>query len=114
MNKKKAKSPDELSLDLVINDMNLANAFAAVARSAYRQGRLAEADSARTKTVRFYCEALRLLLQLGEHERKSFSADLEGLRTNIQWLSLQHGLPGRLAASDNSIDRLLKLLEEKG
>lgn len=117
MNRKKEKSAGDLSLDLVVSDMNLARAFAAVARSAYGQGRLAEGDSARTKTIRFYCEALRSVLQMGERDRKSFSSDLEGLRTHIEWLSVQRGASQQPPPSSNeeaSMENLLKLLEEKG
>ncbi len=115
MSKKTEKSPDDLSRDLVANDMNLARAFAVVARSDYGKGRLGEGDSARTNALRFYCEALRLLLQLGECDRKSFASDLEGLRTSIEWLSMQRGASPQLFSSSDysSIDKLLKLLEKK-
>jgi hypothetical protein len=114
MSKKKEKSTADLSLDLVTNDMNLAKAFATIARSAYAQGRLAEGNSARTKSVRFYCEALRLLLQLAERDRKAFTSDLDALRMNIEWLSMQRGASQLAFSSDEaaSVDTLLRLLEE--
>src|SRR5690348_7725083 len=116
MSKKKEKSVTDLSLDLITNDMNLAKAFATIARSSYAQGRLAEGNSARTKSVRFYCEALRSLLHLGERDRKAFTSDLEALRMNIEWLSMQRGASQQSFSSDEdaSVDRLLKLLEEVG
>jgi|SRR5689334_2864702 len=114
MSKKKEKSTADLSLDLVTNNMNLAEAFATIAQAAYAQGRLAEGNSARTKSVRFYCEALRSLLQLGERHRKAFTSDLETLRVNIEWLSMQRGASHQSFSSDDdaAVDRLLKLLEE--
>ncbi|HEY3455244.1 MAG TPA: hypothetical protein VGK64_11630 [Bryobacteraceae bacterium] len=116
MSKKKEKSVTDLSLDLITNDMNLAKAFATIARSSYAQRRLAEGNSARTKSVRFYCEALRALLQLGERDRKAFTSDLEALRMNIEWLSMQRGASQQSFSSDEdaSVERLLKLLEEVG
>jgi len=116
MSKKKEKSVTDLSLDLITNDMNLAKAFATIARSSYAQGRLAEGNSARTKSVRFYCEALRSLLRLDERDRKAFTSDLEALRMNIEWLSMQRGASTQPFSSSNysSIDKLLKLLDEKG
>jgi len=116
MSKKKEKSVTDLSLDLITNDMNLAKAFATIARSSYAQGRFAEGNSARTKSVRFYCEALRSLLHLGERDRKAFTSDLEALRMNIEWLSMQRGASQQSFSSDEDacVDRLLKLLEEVG
>lgn len=116
MSKKKEKSVADLSLDLIANDMNLAKAFATIARSSYAQGRLAEGNSARTKSVRFYCEALRSLLQLCEGDRKAFTSDLEALRMNIEWLSMQSGASQQSFSPDEdvSVDKLLKLLEEVG
>ena len=116
MGKKKEKSPDDLSRDLVANDLNLARAFAVVARSDYGKGRLAEGDLARTNALKFYGEALQLLLQFGESDRKSFASDVGGLRTSIEWLSMQRGASAQPFSSSNysSIDKLLKLLDEKG
>jgi hypothetical protein len=117
VNKKKDKSADDLSLALVVSDLNLARAFAAVARSAYSVERLAEGESAREKTIRFYCQALRSVLQMAEPDRKSFSLDLQNLRTQIEWLSVQRGRPAnspRESQEDTAMENLWKLLEEKG
>src|SRR2546430_2271575 len=117
VNKKKDKSAGDLSLDLVVSDLNLARAFAAVARSAYGLEKVAEGESARAKTIRFYCEALRSVLQMPERDRKSFELDLQNLRTQIEWLSVQRGRPAnssRESQEDAAMENLLKLLEEKG
>jgi hypothetical protein len=117
VNKKKDKSAGDLSLDLVVSDLNLARAFAAVARSAYSLEKLAEGESAREKTIRFYCQALRSVLQMTEQDRKSFSPDLQNLRTQIEWLSVQRGRPAsstRESQEDTAMENLWKLLEEKG
>jgi hypothetical protein len=115
VNKRKEKSSGDLLSDLVVSDINLARAFAAVARSAYGSGRLEEGDSARLKTVRFYCQALRAILQMSD--RKSFSTDIQTLRTHIEWLSMQSGESSRSSSEsheDASMKNLLKLLEGQG
>jgi hypothetical protein len=117
VNKRKEKSSGDLLLDLVVSDINLARAFAAVARSAYASGRLAEGESARLKTMRFYCQALRSLLQMSERDRKSFLTDIQTLRVHIEWLSLQSGESCRSSSEsheDASMKNLLKLLEGQG
>jgi hypothetical protein len=117
VNKRKEKSSGDLLSDLVVSDINLARAFAAVARSAYGSGRLEEGDSARLKTVRFYCQALRAILQMSEQDRKSFSTDIQTLRTHIEWLSMQSGESSRSSSEsheDASMKNLLKLLEGQG
>lgn len=117
MNKSKEKSSGDLLSDLVVSDINLARAFVAVARAAYGSGRLEEGESARLKTMRFYCQALRAVLQMSEQDRKSFSTDIQTLRTHIEWLSMQSGEPSRSspeAHEDASMKNLLKLLEGQG
>ena len=116
MSKKKGASERYLLLSLATSDINLARVFAEGARSAYGSGNIAEGEFARLRTVKFYCEALRSLLQMTPVERESFSSDLQNLRTQIEWLSMQAGVsrsPIEIQ-EEASMKKLLKLLAEKG
>jgi hypothetical protein len=107
----------QLSFDLVASNINLARVFAAVARSAYDAGKLDDGESARLKAIRFYCEALRSVLQMTKEHRESFSSELQNLRIQIEWLPVQKLRSGNLSAEtheDASMKHLLKLLAEKG
>ncbi len=117
MKKKTNISTRDLLSDLVTSDINLARAFAVVARSAYSLGKLEEAEFARSRAINFYCEALRSVLQMPKRDREAFSSDVQHLRTIINWLSMQtvasrNSPPEKRA--DASLEELLKLLEEKG
>src|SRR5581483_1255015 len=110
------KSPRDPSLDLITSDMNLARVFTGLARSAYGHGKLEEAEFARLSAIKFYCEALQSILKLTESEREPYSSDLQNLRTNIEWLSLQTGRPRNSppeTKDEACMDTLLKLLEGK-
>lgn len=117
MNKKSDKSANDLLLDLVTSDINLARAFAAIARSAYGLGKTDEAEFARSRVLKFYGEAMRLVLQMGSSDRESFSPDLENLRTDINWLSMHRDSSGDSAAETAegpSTAHTLKVFTEKG
>jgi hypothetical protein len=116
VNKGKDKSTDDFLFDLVTNDLNLARTFATVANSAYRSSRLEEGESARSKAMKFYCAALRSVLQMDERDRNIFLSDINNLRSRIEWLSLQRE---GAAASPQGVDerplmeQLLRLLDEQ-
>jgi hypothetical protein len=82
------KSASDLLLDLVVSNINLARAFAAIARSAYGLGKHSEAEFAHSRMIKFYGEALRSALRMTDRDRESFSSDLENLRADISWLSM--------------------------
>ncbi|HMJ22056.1 MAG TPA: hypothetical protein VK513_09110 [Terriglobales bacterium] len=116
MGKKKGASERYLLLSLATSDINLARVFAEGARSAFSSGKVADGEFARLRTVKFYCDALRSLLQMTPVERESFSSDLQNLSTQIEWLSMQAGVsrsPIEIQ-EEASMKRLLKLLAEKG
>jgi len=107
----------DLILSLATSDLNLAQVFAAGARSAYHSGRMEDGEFARLKTVKFYCEALRSVLQMSGRDRESFSDQLQNLRSQIEWLSMQTAASFRSSVKpqeDVSMEKLCKLLEEKG
>jgi len=113
--RKQSKSERDLLLGLAISDINLARVFAEGARSAFSSGKVADGEFARLRTVKFYCEALRSLLQMTPVERESFSSDLQNLRTQIEWLSMQTGVsrsPIEIQ-EEASMEKLLKLLDAK-
>jgi hypothetical protein len=106
----------QLSFDLVASNINLARVFAAVARSAYDLGNLDDGESARLKAIKFYCEAVRPVLQMTKDYRESFSSELQNLRIQIEWLPVQKCGSNNLFAEtheDASMKHLLKLLAEK-
>jgi hypothetical protein len=88
VNTKSDKSARDLLFDLVVSDINLARAFAAIARSAYGLGKVDEGEFARSRLIKFYYEALRSVLRMADPDRESFSSDLENLRADIDWLSM--------------------------
>ena len=88
MGKKNDKTESDPSLDLVASDLNLARLFVAVAKSARDQGNLDDSEFARSKAMKFYCEAFRLILQMQKSERQSFRSDLQSLSSQIRWLSI--------------------------
>ncbi len=83
-------SSRDLLLELLHSDMNMARAYAAVARSKYDQGKVEEGDFARLKAVKFYSKARRSAGQM-EEDRKPGSSELESLRSEITSLSLRPG-----------------------
>jgi hypothetical protein len=106
----------DLLLSLATSDINLAQVFAEGARSAYGSGRREEGEFARQRTVKFYCAALRSVLRMTERDRESFSSELQNLRTQVEWLSVQSGAAYNAALTvqeDASLEKLLKLLAEK-
>jgi hypothetical protein len=115
VNNNKEKSSDDLLMDLVVSDIRLAETFAVIARSAYGLGRRADAESARLTTIRFYCEALRSVLQMPEGDRKLVSSDLQHLRTNIEWLSLRdvESSPSAESSEYTSMKVLSRILENE-
>jgi hypothetical protein len=114
--KKNGYSERDLLLSLATSDIKLARAFAEGARSAYGSGKLVEGEFARLRTMKFYSEVLRSLLQMTAPDREAFSSDLQNLRTQIEWLSTQTVAPrSTLVPQENaSMESLSKLLEEKG
>jgi len=114
--RKQSKSERDLLVSLAISDINLARVFAVGARLAFSSGKVADGEFARLRTVKFYCEALRSLLRMTPVERESFSSDLQYLRTQIEWLSMQTGvsLSPTAIQEEASMEKLLKLLEETG
>jgi len=115
--KKNDKTESDPSLDLVASDLNLARLFVAVAKSARDQGNLDESKFARSKAMKFYCEAFRLILQMQKSKRQSFWPDLQSLSTQIRWLSIHTGgssSPCSEATEDAYVETLLRLLREGG
>jgi len=115
--KKNGKTESDPSLDLVASDLNLARLFVAVAKSARDQGDFDGSEFARSKAMKFYCEAFRLILQMQKSKRQSFWSDLQSLSTQIRWLSIHTG-GSRNSCSEASEDAftetLLNLLREGG
>ena len=117
MGKKNDKIESDPSLDLVASDLNLARLFVAVAKSAREQGNLDDSEFARSKAMKFYCEAFRLILQMQESERQSFRSDLQSLSSQIRWLSIHAAGAGSSrseATEDAYAETLLRLLREGG
>jgi hypothetical protein len=51
-----------------------------------------------------------------ERDRESFSSELQNLRTQVEWLSMQRGAacnPALTMQEDASLEKLLRLLAEK-
>jgi hypothetical protein len=114
---KSDKSANDLVVDLVVSDMNLVRVFVAVAKSAYDLGKLDVSEFARSKAMKFYCEAFRVVRQMAEADRESFSSDLQSLGTQIRWLSMPTNAshdPCLKIEEDASMDTLLRLLREGG
>lgn len=117
MKKKNDKNERDLSLDLVANDLNLTRLLIAVAKSARDHGNLDESEFARSKAMKFYCEAFRLILQMQKSERQSFRSDLQSLSNQIRWLSIQTGgsrSSSSEATEDVYTETLFRLLREGG
>jgi hypothetical protein len=114
---KNNKSEHGLLLDLAVSDMNLVRLFVAVAKSAYDLGKLDASEFARSKAMKFYCEAFRTVRQMPEADRESFSSDFQSLCTQIRWLSVQTDAPHDpcfQSDEDASMETLLRLLREQG
>ena len=79
-------------------------------------GKVADGEFARLRTVKFYGDALRSPLQMTPAERESFSSDLQKLRTQIEWLSMQTGVSRSPIEIQEqaSMKKLLELLAENG
>jgi hypothetical protein len=117
MDKENNKTEQNPLLALVASDMNLARVFVAVARSAHDMGDLDASEFARTKAMKFYCEAFRAICQMAKPDRESFSSDLQSLSTQIRWLSMEKGAACDScpeANEDASMETLLRLLREGG
>lgn len=115
MDSKNNKSDRDLLLDLVTSDMNLVRVFVAVAKFAHDQGKPDASEFARSKAVKFYCEAFRAVREMTAADRESFSSDLQNLCTQIRWLSVETGESHDCCPATNedaSMDALLKLLRE--
>lgn len=111
MEQKHEKSAPECLLSLITSDIDLARVYVAVGRSAFKRGRVNEGEFARLKAMKFYCEALDSLLEIGESEREPFLADLQNLRTKIRWLSMKADASSESSertAEDSSMDKLLE------
>jgi hypothetical protein len=89
MREKSDDSAPACLLALIASDINLALVYVSVARSAYKRGRFNEGEFSCLKAEQFYGEALHWVLQIREPERRPFLSELENLRTNIRWLSMQ-------------------------
>jgi hypothetical protein len=114
---KNNKSDRDLLFDLVTSDMNLVRVFVAVSKSAYDLGNLDASELARSKAMKFYCEAFRTVRQMAEADRESFSSDLQSLSTQIRWLAVQTEAahdPCPEMDQDAAMDTLLRLLREGG
>lgn len=117
MGKENDNTESDPSLDLVANDLNLARLFVAVAKSARDQGDVDGSEFARSKAMKFYCEAFRLILQMRKSKRQSFWSDLQSLSTQIRWLSIHPGGSHNScpeASEDVFTETLLRLLRERG
>ncbi len=117
MDSKNNRSERDLLLDLTMSDMNLVRVFVAIAKSAYDLGKLDASEFARSKAMKFYCEAFRTVRQMAEADRESFSSDLENLCAQIRWLSVQTDAPHDPCSQideDASREILLRLLRERG
>jgi len=114
--KKNDESGRHPSLDLVASDLNLARLFVAVAKSARETGNVDESEFARSKAMKFYCEAFRLVLQIRNSERESFWSDLLGLSAQIRWLSITSGSRDSWSDANEDVcaESLLRLLREEG
>jgi hypothetical protein len=115
--KKNDKTESDPSLDLVASDLNLARLFVAIAKSARDDGNLDESQFARSKAMKYYCEAFRLILQMQKSKRQSFWSDLQSLSTQIRWLSIHTGGSRSLcseATEDAYTETLSRLLREGG
>jgi hypothetical protein len=111
------RTESDPSLDLVASDLNIARLFVAVAKSARDQGNLDESEFARSKAMKFYCEAFRLILQMQKSKRQSFWSDLQTLSTQIRWLSIHTGesiSSCSAATGDADTEILSRLLREGG
>jgi len=89
--KENDKTESDPSVDLIVNNMNLARLFVAVSKSTHDLGNLDESEFARSKAMKFYAEAFRSILQMRESERESFWHDLHSLSSQIRWLSIHTG-----------------------
>ena len=117
VDRKNNKSERDLLLDLTVSDMNLVRVFVAVAKSAYDLGKFDASEFARSKAMKFYCEAFRTVRQMPEADRELFSSDLQSLCTQIRWLSVQTDTPHDPCPQmddDASMETLLRLLREGG
>ena len=117
MEKKNEKTESDPSRDLIASDLNLARVFVAVAKSTRNEGNLDESEFARSKAMKFYCEAFRLVLQMKKSERQLFRSDLQNLSNQIRWLSIHTGGSSGScpeAAEDVYTETLLRLLTEGG
>lgn len=117
MDNKNNKSDRDLLFDLVTSDMNLVRVFVAVSKSAYDLGNLDASELARSKAMKFYCEAFGTVRQMAEADRESFSSDLQSLSTQIRWLAVQTEAahdPCPEMDQDAAMDTLLRLLREGG
>jgi hypothetical protein len=114
---KNNKSERDLVLDLTVSDMNLVRVFVAVAKSAYDLGKFDASEFARSKAMKFYCQAFRSVRQMPEADRELFSSDLQNLCTQIRWLSVRTDAPQDSCPEmdeEASMETLLRLLREGG
>jgi hypothetical protein len=116
VSKKKGTSDRDLLISLAASDLKFASIFAEGARVSYRSGNTVEGDFARLRALKFYSEVIRSLLKIAPVDREVFGADLANIRTQINWLSVQpdasHSSLTR--REHDSMEKLLKLLEEQG
>lgn len=91
MQEKSDKSAPDCLLALIASGINLARVYVSVARSAYKRGQFNEGEFSRLKAEKFYHEALHSVLEIGDSDRRPFLPDLQNLRTNLRWLSMQTG-----------------------
>jgi hypothetical protein len=115
--KKNDKTGSNPSLDLVASDLNLARMFVTVAKAARDRGDSDESEFARSRAMKFYCEAFRMILQMQKAKRQSYWSDLQSLSTQIRWLSIHTGGPRNTCSEepeDAFTEALSRLLREKG
>jgi hypothetical protein len=113
---KQGKSERNLLMSLAISDINMARVFVEGARSAFSAAHVEEGEFARLRAVKFYCEAIRSVLQVAESDRESFSSDLQYLHTQIEWLLIRSGvLNSPLTIQEEAtMKKLVQLLGGKG
>jgi len=73
-----------LLLKMIRSEIELAQAFASISRSAYHRGDTGDGDVAREKAEAVYSRALLLVEDLPERDRESIRAELDRLWKNLR------------------------------
>jgi hypothetical protein len=78
-----------LLLKLIRSEIELAHVFVASGRTAYRLGYRQDGDTAHEKAEAAYSRALNITGEIPEAQRQLVLAELERLKTSLDWLSLR-------------------------